>query len=243
MRAFHLGWAATGLPDADRRSGAFRVGSQNPGGRPYRGVDPSGHEIRVHLFGQIGFGETPTWQAWLFQDGTGLLRDEYSTNREVWPISLDGSKVHESRRDRSAVDRGRRAPIAPGDPFRSRNNGPRHPGIAAPRSASTSWVPGQRMGLHQGIPWGIPGSPGRRRTGQGGLAGDRVPVWFRGASIHRGIFNHTREAWRAEWPATMGWWTLEEQWQIRLLSRDIASVAVWSYPQTGGSRIPPALPD
>lgn len=239
MRRSSLGWAATGLLMLIAALLLSQARSWNStAGATFHGVDPSGHKIRVHLFGLVGGNEAPAWQGWLFQDGTGLLRDEYSTNREVWPISWTDPKstnpvVIEARPIGDAVPPSRLAILF-------------GPGATALVTREFSHRVLHRRRGFQFNGWGcIKEYRGEFPDLRGGDALTRAvlrEIESRCDSEARhftgGILSHTREAWRAEWPATMGWWTLEEQWQVRLLSEDIASVAVWSYPQTGGNGNP-----
>ena len=215
--------------------GISRIASRDASsGATFRGVDPSGHEVRVHLFNLVGYEDAPSWQGWLFQDGTGVFREEYTTNQDAWPLRWTDPRSTNS----AAIE------------AKSTGSGGPTPGLAIQWNSGETVhafreyshrVLYRRRGL-QGSGWGcikeyraeFPDLPATDGLSRVILREIQSRCRSEARDFTEGILSHTWEAWRDGWPASMTRWTLEEHWQIRLLSGDVASVVVWSYPSTGG---------
>jgi hypothetical protein len=236
MNRLAVGGAGAGLLMLIGVLGWSQGVSRNPSaGATFRGVDASGHEVRVHQFGLVGYEDAPSWQGWVFQEGTGLYREEYTTNQEVWPLRWPDPKSKEE-----PTVEARRVGDEDGQPRLEIQFGP---GAAI---LVTREFPHRVLNRKRGFTvngWGcikeyrgeFPDLRGGDELSRAVFREIRSRCVSEAREFTEGILTHTREAWQEGWPVTMSRWTLEEHWQVRLLSGDIASFTVWRYPNTGGN--------
>lgn len=219
--------------------GISRIAFQDASaGATFRGVDPSGHEVRVHQFGLVGYEDAPTWQGWVFQDGAGLLRWEYTTNRNVWPLRWTDSKstgappvearrvLDEEHPPRLAIQFGSEAEAILTREFPHRVLHRRR-GFTVNEWGCVKEYRGEFPDLRDG-----------NDLSRAVFREIRSRCVSEARKFTEGILTQTREAWNEGWPVTMSQWSLDEHWQVRLLTDHFASFAIWRYPNTGGNGDP-----
>lgn len=239
MRRSIPGWVVAGLLLVIGALNLSQVRSRNPStGSTFRGVDAVGHEIRVHLFKRVGYEDAPTWHGWVFQDGTGLLREEYTTNQDVWPL-------------RWADSRSTGAPHVEARLVRDEEHPPR---LAIQTGGDVVAIvsrefPHRVLHRRRGFAvngWGcikeyrgeFPDLRGGNELSRAVFREIRSRCVSEAREFTGGILTQTWEAWNEGWPVTMSHWSLEVHWQVRLLSDSLASLTVWRYPNTGGNGDP-----